>query len=138
MYIPLSDDKHRFVRDSSLRTLEIRNNVRDNFFLTKFFFQQKNIFLGFCLRLNFVSDYIPQLYFVCNHLIEYNLPIGLHLVIDFQSQIFIRILHDCQIIEILYHTLTPQRHYYNKIKQDNQILIKQSWSDKRFLTLDIC
>ena len=24
---------------------------------------------GFCLKLNFVSDYIPQLYFVCNHLI---------------------------------------------------------------------
>ena len=24
---------------------------------------------GFCLGLNFVSDYIPQLYFVCNHLI---------------------------------------------------------------------
>ena len=26
-------------------------------------------FLRLCLRLNFVSDYIPQLYFVCNHLI---------------------------------------------------------------------
>ena len=56
MYMPLSDDKHRFVRDSSLCTLEIQDN---------FFFRQKNLFLG----LDFVSDYIPQLYFVCNHLI---------------------------------------------------------------------
>ena len=49
------------------------------FFLTKMFSQQKLFFLDifclgldffgteFCLRLDFVSDYIPQLYFVCNH-----------------------------------------------------------------------
>ena len=40
----------------------------------QFFFQQKffcQIFsqTEFCLELNFVLDYIPQLYFVCNHLI---------------------------------------------------------------------
>ena len=27
MYIPLSDDKHRFVRDSSLCALEIQDNI---------------------------------------------------------------------------------------------------------------
>ena len=35
----------------------------------KNFVGKKNFFLRFFLRLNFVSDYIPQLYFVCNHLI---------------------------------------------------------------------
>ena len=55
-----------------------------NYFLT-IFFSNKNFFLNFFLRLNFVldwilsqtefvldfvSDYIPQLYFVCNHLIQ--------------------------------------------------------------------
>ena len=40
------------------------------FFLTKIFFSNK-IFLGFFLGLNFVSDYILQLYFVCNNLIKY-------------------------------------------------------------------
>ena len=43
MYIPLSDDKHRFVRDSSLCALEIR----DNLFPTKFFSQTE-----FCLGLH--------------------------------------------------------------------------------------
>ena len=51
MYIPLSDDKQRFVRDRSLCALEIQQCL-NNFFLTK------NLFLGFCLRVNFVSDYI--------------------------------------------------------------------------------
>ena len=49
------------------------------FFPDKIFFPTKIIFLGFfclgldffetefCLRLDLVSDYIPQLYFVCNH-----------------------------------------------------------------------
>ena len=46
MYIPLSDDKHRFLRDSSLCALEIRDNVRDNFFPKNFFF------LRFCLGLH--------------------------------------------------------------------------------------
>ena len=35
------------------------------------FFPDKKSFLRFFLGLNFVSDYIPQLYFVCNHLIIY-------------------------------------------------------------------
>ena len=57
MYVLLSDDKHRFVRDSSLCALEILDNVRDNFFSDNFFFQQilspsKNLFLG----LNFVQS----------------------------------------------------------------------------------
>ena len=48
MYIPLSDDKHRFVRDNSKRALEIqdkiqfktnsvREKVREFFFPTKIF-----------------------------------------------------------------------------------------------------
>ena len=36
---------------------------------TIFFLTKKIFFSDFFLRLNFVSDYIPQLYFVCNHLI---------------------------------------------------------------------
>ena len=32
MYVPFSNDKHQFVRDSSLCTLEMRDNVRDKFF----------------------------------------------------------------------------------------------------------
>ena len=41
----------------------------ETIFYVKIFFQTKNIFLRFFLGLNFVSDYIPQLYFVCNHLL---------------------------------------------------------------------
>ena len=72
MYVPLGDDKHRFVRDSSFCTLEIQDNIRDNFFSDKIVFPTKNYFMEFCLGLNFVSDYIPQLYFICNHLIGYS------------------------------------------------------------------
>ena len=61
------------------------DTISKTIFLDKIFFPDKNffptkiIFLGlfclgldffgteFCLRLDFVSDYIPQLYFVCNH-----------------------------------------------------------------------
>ena len=61
-------------------TLEIRDKIQskiksENFFskkkkkkLLEKNFVRKRI-LGFFLGLNFVSDYIPQLYFVCNHLI---------------------------------------------------------------------
>ena len=46
MCIPLSDDKHRFVRDSSLCALKIQDNVQDKFFseiffLTEFFSNKK-------------------------------------------------------------------------------------------------
>ena len=86
MYVPLSDDKHRFVRDSSKkRTGNPRQNSvpRQNLriFSGKFFFCDKKILCfylrlnlsrtKFCLGLNFVSDYIPQLYFISNHLIYY-------------------------------------------------------------------
>ena len=37
MYIQPSDDKHRFVQDSSLCALEIRDNIQDNFFSDTFF-----------------------------------------------------------------------------------------------------
>ena len=46
-----------------------------NFFVTKFFSNKKFFFSYFvsdwifCLGLNFASDYIPQLYFVFNHLL---------------------------------------------------------------------
>ena len=70
LYIPLSDDKHPFVWDSSLCTLEIWDNVRDKNIFWQFFFSTKIFFLT---KINFfsyfVSDYMPQLYFVCNHLI---------------------------------------------------------------------
>ena len=52
--IPLSDDKHQFVQDSSKSALEIQDNVQNKFFLTKFFSLTE-----FCLGLDFVSDYIP-------------------------------------------------------------------------------
>ena len=55
MYVPLSDDKHRFVRDNSKSALESETNsvqdkmqsekISENFFSDKIFF-----------RLNFVSD----------------------------------------------------------------------------------
>ena len=38
-------------------------------FVTNFFFNKKILFLDFFPGLNFVSDYMLQLYFVCNHLI---------------------------------------------------------------------
>ena len=47
-----------------------------NFFLNKKYFSWILSRTGFCLRLNFVSDfvsdYIPQLCFVCNHFIHLN------------------------------------------------------------------
>ena len=61
MYIPLSDDKHREARDSSKSALEIRDKMQSNNFfpdIEKIFFQTE-----------FVLDYKPQLYFVCNLLI---------------------------------------------------------------------
>ena len=60
MYIPLSDDKHRKVRDSSKKHTKILDK-----FSMRIFFQWNFFFFG----LNFVLDYIPQLYFVCNLLI---------------------------------------------------------------------
>ena len=67
MYIPLSDDQHRFVRDSSLCALEIRDNVRANFFPTK------NLFLEIFLGTEFCFGLHTAVYFVCNHLILYYL-----------------------------------------------------------------
>ena len=88
MYLLLSDDKHLKVQDSSkkctgnLRQIQsevkcsLRQNSVQEFFPTV---RKKNFsdwilsrtvfILDFiCLGLNFVSDYIPQLYFVCNPL----------------------------------------------------------------------
>ena len=56
--------------------------IRSSTPCSKFIFSNEKKILGFCLGLNFVSDwiclgpnfvsdYIPQLYFVCNHLINY-------------------------------------------------------------------
>ena len=54
--IPLSDDKHRVVRDSSLCTLEIRDNIWDKFFSDKKLFSQAE----FCHGVDFVSDWISS------------------------------------------------------------------------------
>ena len=57
MYIPLSDDKHRKARDSP----QSENSFQ---------WSEKFFFLDWILsRTEFVLDYIPQLYFVCNLLI---------------------------------------------------------------------
>ena len=62
--IDLSETAH-FVHWKSETTSE-RKIFSDNFFfLTKYIFHRLN-FVS-----DFVSDYIPQLYFVCNHLIKY-------------------------------------------------------------------
>ena len=37
-YIPLGDNKHQFVRDSSLSALDIQDNVQDKFFSDNIFF----------------------------------------------------------------------------------------------------
>ena len=66
VYILLSDDKHRFVRDTSKNALEIRDKIQSK---TIFFYDKIFSRTGLCHTLNFVSDYIPQLYFECNHLI---------------------------------------------------------------------
>ena len=58
--INLSETAH-FAHWKSKTTSE--TNFSDNF--------SDYIFLRFFLGLNFVSDYILQLYFVCNHLIIY-------------------------------------------------------------------
>ena len=86
MYIPLSDDKHRFVRDSSKKhtgnprqiqsetKFSLRKYPRIFFLVTIFFsnkiffpiknFSDKNFVLDWiCHGLNFVSSYMPQLYF---------------------------------------------------------------------------
>ena len=69
--IPLCDDKHWFVQDSLLWLLS-ETKSETNFFFRQNFFSTKS-FLIFFLGLNFVSDfvsdYIPQLYFTFNHLI---------------------------------------------------------------------
>ena len=51
-----------------------KSKTRSETFFSDNFFPIKSIFLRFCLGLNFVWDYIPQLYFVCNHLILLFLP----------------------------------------------------------------
>ena len=77
MYTPLSDNKHRFARAHFLHW-KSETMPKTIVFQQKIFSQilsQTGFCLGltFCLGLNFVSDfisdYIPQLYFVCNHLI---------------------------------------------------------------------
>ena len=55
-------------------------------FETNFFPRQKNFFL------DFVPDYIPQLYFVCNHLIR---NIVQHCVRVYSSQQFEHTEHEC-------------------------------------------
>ena len=61
-----------------------RQNPKQIFFPTKFFFWPKKFFLRFFLRLNvvsdwifmdFVSDYILELYFVCNHFIVWEVAL---------------------------------------------------------------
>ena len=54
MYIPLSDDKHRFVQDSSKSAHWKSETIffSDNFCSNNVFFSTKNIFLGFCLGLH--------------------------------------------------------------------------------------
>ena len=64
--IPLSDDKHRFVRDNSKSALEIHNDIQDNFFPDKIFFLTKKSFslifsqTEFCLGLNFALDFVSD------------------------------------------------------------------------------
>ena len=68
IYIPLSDDKHRKVRDSSKKCLgnprqiqsETKCSPRQNSVWEFFSDGEKNNFFQteFCLRLNFVSDWI--------------------------------------------------------------------------------
>ena len=71
MCISHSDDKHRFVLDNSKmgtgnpRQNSVQDKIARIFFSDKMFLEKK--FLEFCLGLNFVWDYILQLYF--NHLI---------------------------------------------------------------------
>ena len=59
--------------------LQIRDKVQsetksENFLSDNFFFEEKHSWIlsqtEFCLGLTFVLDYIPQLYFICNHLIN--------------------------------------------------------------------
>ena len=57
------------------KTMSETNFFSDNFYFDNFFFNKKSFSrTGFCLRLNFVSDfvsdYIQQLYFGCNYLIS--------------------------------------------------------------------
>ena len=73
MYVPLSGDKHRFVQDSSLCTLEIQDNIRDKFFSDNFFCD--NFFLG----LNFTSEWILSWTKFC---------LGLHAAVVFRTQSF--------------------------------------------------
>ena len=60
------------LRQKSVRD-KIENFFSSKIFSDKIFFQTKNCqslsWTEFCLELDFFSDYIPQLYFVCNHLI---------------------------------------------------------------------
>ena len=80
MYIPLSGDKHWKVRDSSKKvhwkseTNSVWNKMQSKtkFSLRIFFLMVgKKIFLDWILsQTEFVSDYIPQLYFICNLLIK--------------------------------------------------------------------
>ena len=82
MNVPLSDGKHRFVRENSKSALEIRGKIQSKTKLSSrknlsiFFFQQNYFpiifFSNFVLdvaRTEFCLDYIPQLYFVFNYLI---------------------------------------------------------------------
>ena len=78
MYIPLSDDKHWFVRDSSLCALEIQDNVRDNFFLT-IFFEDKNFFQQKIFFSDFFLDWILSWTGIC---------LGLHPTVVFRMQSF--------------------------------------------------
>ena len=89
MHTPLSDDKHQFVQIKLKKALwkseaKFRQNARifsNNFFVIRIFpnkrFCWKNI-LRFCLGLNFVVDYIPQLHFICNHLICFVVTVTRH------------------------------------------------------------
>ena len=59
MYVPLSDDKHWFVQNSSLCAMDIQDNIWDKFFSDNFFSDKDFFFLDwilsqteFCLRLH--------------------------------------------------------------------------------------
>ena len=101
VYIPFSDDKHQFVRDSSLCTLEMRDNVRNNFFVNFFFFQQ-NVSLifswtEFCLGLHTAVHLIECMYqetFLSKPGFNFNCDISKH---THAHTVFIRIEAPSQI-----------------------------------------
>ena len=69
IHLPETIQKMHWISETTSETNSVgKKFVRKKFLSEKKIYWKKNSWTDFCLRLNLVSDYITQLYFIYNHL----------------------------------------------------------------------